>query len=498
IETVCVESENIINSENILIEEKSIINDRIEVQNDNCLKDKHLLDSVLEMRSSRSTQEIIEFLVSVMDKPLKELDINYLKEHILPLIQQIPELFCESDEIFVSFSKQSLNNRHIGYDDIDIDLDKKFLALKPYLISFWLSFWIRFKNEKHILRTLSQYFDGVINAFDIPETIIKFSIPKTLFINELKLIQMAKNEAKNYKYIVELVVTNITDAQNNTIDISEEEIVFTICGIESCAQIGKSLHFSIEAKALADNQCFEINFYYKNESNLHLTNFKRFSARDPEMGRSTAYSIQVNGITQLYVWVDIKYENDWISFRENINLIDSQLMAYYYSQALNSLTPDFIGIVDDFDLKQHLFQLFMLLAQNPDLNIRKLMIQSLTEIYFHISDENSSQQLIALYCEFWKNNNELTKINFLENFLTFRSFLIETNTPSESEESLLLKALKALPQFLVEKNLNNYWKLLLLKHLEEIRMDLTPNQIIEYLSPIVVELLKSEDKEFLI
>ncbi len=29
-------------------------------------------------------------------------------------------------------------------------------------------------------------------------------------------------------------------------------------------------------------------------------------------------------------------------------------------------------------------------------------------------------------------------------------------------------------------------------------MDLTPNQIIEYLSPIVVELLKSEDKEFLI
>jgi hypothetical protein len=44
---------------------------------------------------------------------------------------------------------------------------------------------------------------------------------------------MAKNEAKNYKYIVELVVTNITDAQNNRIDISEEEIVITICGIES-------------------------------------------------------------------------------------------------------------------------------------------------------------------------------------------------------------------------------------------------------------------------
>jgi hypothetical protein len=50
----------------------------------------------------------------------------------------------------------------------------------------------------------------------------------------------------------------------------------------------------------------------------------------------------------------------------------------------------------------------------------------------------------------------------------------------------------------LENNLNNYWKLLLLKHLEEIRIDLTPNQIIEYLSPIVVELLKSEDKEFLI
>jgi hypothetical protein len=61
-----------------------------------------------------------------------------------------------------------------------------------------------------------------------------------------------------------------------------------------------------------------------------------------------------------------------------------------------------------------------------------------------------------------------------------------------------LKALKELPQFLLENNLNNYWKLLLLKHLEEIRIDLTPNQIIQYLSPIVVELLKSEDKEFLI
>ncbi len=45
---------------------------------------------VLEMRS---TQEIIELLVCVMDKPLKGLDINYLKEHILPLIQRIPELF---------------------------------------------------------------------------------------------------------------------------------------------------------------------------------------------------------------------------------------------------------------------------------------------------------------------------------------------------------------------------------------------------------------------
>jgi hypothetical protein len=140
----------------------------------------------------------------------------------------------------------------------------------------------------------------------------------------------------------------------------------------------------------------------------------------------------------------------------------------------------------------------MLLAQNCDLNIRKLMIQSLTDIYFHISEQNSSQELIALYCQIWKNNDEMRKINFLENFLTFRSFLVETNTSSESEESLLLKALKELPQFLLENNLNNYWKLLLLKHLEEIRIDLTPNQIIEYLSPIVVELLKSEDKEFLI
>jgi hypothetical protein len=140
----------------------------------------------------------------------------------------------------------------------------------------------------------------------------------------------------------------------------------------------------------------------------------------------------------------------------------------------------------------------MLLAQNCDLNIRKLMIQSLTDIYFHSLDENTSQKLIALYCKIWKNNDELRKIDFLENFLSFRSFLVSTNTSSQSEESLLLKALKELPQFLVEKNLNNYWKLLLLKHLEEIRMDLTPNQIIEYLSPIVVELLKSEDKEFLI
>ncbi len=86
----------------------------------------------------------------------------------------------------------------------------------------------------------------------------------------------------------------------------------------------------------------------------------------------------------------------------------------------------------------------------------------------------------------------------MEHFLTFRSFLFETNTPSESEESLLLKALKELPQFLLENNLNNYWKLLLLKHLEKIRIDLTPNQIIKYLSPIIVQLLKSEDKEFLI
>jgi hypothetical protein len=63
-----IKSQIIINSENVLIEEKPIINDRIEVQIDNCLEDKHLLDRVLEMRSSRSTQEIIEFLVSVMEK----------------------------------------------------------------------------------------------------------------------------------------------------------------------------------------------------------------------------------------------------------------------------------------------------------------------------------------------------------------------------------------------------------------------------------------------
>jgi hypothetical protein len=173
-------------------------------------------------------------------------------------------------------------------------------------------------------------------------------------------------------------------------------------------------------------------------------------------------------------------------------------MAYYYSKALNSLTVELMEIVYAFDLKQHLFQVFMLLAQNCDFNVRKLMIQSLTDIYFHISDENSSRELIALYCDIWKNNDELRKINFLENFLTFRSFLVETNTPSESEESLLLKALKELPQILKENNFNNYWKLVLLKHLEEIRNDLTPNQIIEYLSPIVVQLFKSEDKEFLI
>jgi hypothetical protein len=480
-----------IESENIFIEEKPIINDRIEVQIDNCVEDKHLLDRVLEMRSSRSTQEIIEFLVCVMDKPLKELDLNYLKEHILPLIQQIPELFGESDEIFVFHSNQSLNNRHIDYDDIDIDLDKKFLALKNYLVFFWLRFWIRIRKERHSRILLFEYFNAFINAFDIPETII----PKKLFIEELKLIQMAKNEAKNYKYIVELVVTNITDAQNNRIDILEEEILITICGIESCAQIGKSLHFLIEAKALADNWLFEINFNYKNESNLFLRHFRSFSVIKPV---TNVYSIQVNGITELYVSIDIKYSNDWISFSENISLIDSQLMAYYYSKALNSLTIDLMQTVEDFDLKEYLFQLFMILAQNCDLNIRKLMIQSLTDIYFHNSDQNSSQQLIAFYCEICKNNDESTKVNFLEHFLTFRSFLFETNTPSESEESLLLKALKELPQFLLENNLNDYWKLLLLKHLEEIRNDLTPNQIIEYLSPIVVQLLKSEDKEFLI
>jgi hypothetical protein len=494
IQSESIESQNIINSEKILIEEKPIIYDRIEVQIDNCLEDKHLLDRVLEMRSSRSTQEIIEFLVSVMEKPLKELNINYLKEEILPLIQQIPELFGESDEIFVFVSNQSLDNRHIGYDDIDIDLDKKFIALKHYLVFFWLRFWIRFRKEKYSRRLLIEYFYAFINAFDISETII----PKKLIIEELKLIEMARNEAKNYKYIVELVVTNITDAQNNRIDISEEEILIRICGIESFAQIGQSLHFSIEAKALADNWLFEINFNYKNESNLHLTHFRRFSARDPQMVRPTVYSIRVNGITELYVWIDIKYSNDWISFCENINLIDSQLLAYYYSKALNSLTFEIIEIVHDFDLKQHLFQLFMLLAQNCDFNVRKLMIQSLTDIYFHISDENSLRELIALYRHIWKTNDESRKINFLDNFLTFRSFLVETNTPSESEESLLLKALKELPQILLENNFNNYWKLLLLKHLEEIRIDLTPNQIIQYLSPIVVQLLKSEDKEFFI
>jgi hypothetical protein len=66
------------------------------------------------------------------------------------------------------------------------------------------------------------------------------------------------------------VVTNITDAKNNRIDVSEEEILIRICGIESSAQIGKSLHFSIKAKALADNWLFEINFNYKNESDLYL------------------------------------------------------------------------------------------------------------------------------------------------------------------------------------------------------------------------------------
>ncbi len=110
-------------------------------------------------------------------------------------------------------SNQSLNNRHIDYDDIDIDLGKKFLALKNYLVFFWLRFWIRLRKETHGRILLFEYFNAFINAFDIPETII----PKKLFIEELKLIQMAKNEAKNYKYTVELVVTNITDAQNNRI-----------------------------------------------------------------------------------------------------------------------------------------------------------------------------------------------------------------------------------------------------------------------------------------
>jgi hypothetical protein len=94
-----IESENVINGENILIEVKPIFNDKIEVKIDNCFDDKNLW-VVLEIRSFRSTQKIIQLLVCVMDKPLKELDINYLKEHILPLIKQIPELFGESDEIF--------------------------------------------------------------------------------------------------------------------------------------------------------------------------------------------------------------------------------------------------------------------------------------------------------------------------------------------------------------------------------------------------------------
>jgi hypothetical protein len=146
----------------------------------------------------------------------------------------------------VFVSNENLNNRHIGYDNIDIDLDNKFLTLKHYLVFFWLRFWIRFPKEKHSRRLLIEYFYAFINAFDIPETIIQ----KKLIIEELKLIQMAKNEAKYYKYIVELVVTNITDAQRNRIDLSEEEIVIRICRIESSAQIGKSLHFSIEGKAL--------------------------------------------------------------------------------------------------------------------------------------------------------------------------------------------------------------------------------------------------------
>jgi hypothetical protein len=70
---------------------------------------------------------------------------------------------------------------------------------------------------------------------------------------------------------------NITDAQKNRINISEEEIVIGICGIETTTQIGKSLHFLIEAKALADNQRFEINFNYKNESKFCLKHFRSFS-----------------------------------------------------------------------------------------------------------------------------------------------------------------------------------------------------------------------------
>jgi hypothetical protein len=40
-----IESEKIINSESIFIEKKLNINDRIEVQIDNCSEDKQILDS---------------------------------------------------------------------------------------------------------------------------------------------------------------------------------------------------------------------------------------------------------------------------------------------------------------------------------------------------------------------------------------------------------------------------------------------------------------------
>ncbi len=68
----------------------------------------------------------------------------------MSLIKQIPEVFSESDKIFAFVLNESLNNRHIGYDDIEKDLDKKFLALKHYLVFFWLGFWFTFESIERI------------------------------------------------------------------------------------------------------------------------------------------------------------------------------------------------------------------------------------------------------------------------------------------------------------------------------------------------------------